>query len=323
MSQKSVSTSFLSKLENNSYFEQNFTTGFSLDNIEFKLGARSEELSLKNEASYALKDIFSSLTKSKPPKDNEEAGLALIERILNSGKHRDLEVRLTRDQEIECFKDVDIPGISSRVKPDLSVYSRSRKQYVSFIEVESETLISTIRKMYFVLLLQLIRARIFDKSVCTVTGLVLPKWQKKSSIIAATVTWDTVSLGFSGSLTPICKSNLCEHVRKLITEQDNATFGLVFPTDEVFYFQDSLSALDIKKHLSRHSVSIKTARFFPSRNSIIVYDVESELVYKYPLVNNKLLFLLLTQVQHKQVSFPLGLMGGFFSFPLYCIRHWI
>lgn len=84
----------------------------------------------------------------------------------------------------------------------------------------------------------------------------------------------------------------------------------------MFYFQDSLSALDIKKHLSRHSVSIKTARFFPSRNSIIVYDVESELVYKYPLVNNKLLFLLLTQVQHKQVSFPLGLMGGFFSFPL-------
>jgi len=88
--------------------------------------------------------------------------------------------------------------------------------------------------MYFVLLLQLIRARIFDKSVCTVTGLVLPKWQKKSSIIAATVTWDTVSLGFSGSLTPICKSNLCEHVRKLITEQDMQLLGLSFPLMRCF-----------------------------------------------------------------------------------------
>ena len=185
-----------------------------------------------------------------------------------------------------------------------------KKQYVSFIEVESETLISTIRKMYFILLLQLIRARVYDKSVCTVTGLVLPKWQKKSCVIAATVTWNTVSFGFSGSLTPMCKSNLCKHVRKLITEQDIATFELVYPTNEVFYFQDCLSALEIEKYLSRHSMFIKTANFFPSRNSIIVYA--DELVYKCPLVDNKLIFLLLTRTQHEQVSFPLGLKGVFF-----------
>ena len=238
--------------------------------------------------------------------------------ILNLDKHGNLEVHLTRDNEIECFKNLDIPGISSRVKPDLSAYNRSKKQYVFFIEVESETLMSTIRKMYFVLLRQLIRARIHDKSVCAVTGLVLPKWEAKSCVIAATVMWNAASFKFSGSLTSICKSNLCKHVRKVITEQDITTFE--YSTNEVFYFQDCLSALDIEKYFSSLSVFFKTAHFFHSRNSIIFRA--DEFVYKCPLVDNELysiiafLFATQTHSHSTQISFPLGLQGVFFSFPL-------
>ena len=77
----------------------------------------------------------------KLPKDNK-AGLTLMTKILNSDKH--LEVHLTRDNKVQCFKDIDVPEISSRVKPDLFIYNKSKNEYVVFIKVESETLQSTV-----------------------------------------------------------------------------------------------------------------------------------------------------------------------------------
>ena len=116
--------------------------------------------------------------------------------------------------------------------------------------------------MHFVLLLHLIKARICDSSISAVTGVVLPKRQNKSCIIAVTMSWDVLSFRFSGTLTPMCKSNVHEHVRKLVTEQDILTSELIYPPNKKFYFQDSFSAKEIKDYLSRYSVSIN---FFPQK----------------------------------------------------------
>ena len=178
---KSMSTLLLSKSDHNLYFEKSFTSKFSSDIIAFYLSNR------KDGFCYSLHDICSDMRIRRLPKDEDKAGLNLMAKILNLDKH--MEVHLTRDKEIQHFKDIEIPGISSRIKPDLSVYNKSKNVYVEFIEVESETLESTVRKMYFVLLLQLIQVRICGNSISAVTGLVLPKLQNKSGcIVAATVT---------------------------------------------------------------------------------------------------------------------------------------
>ena len=209
----------------------------------------------KDEFCYALNDICSNLTIRRLNKDEDKAGLRVMTKILQSDKH--LEVHLTKDKELEYFKDIDIPGISSRVKPDLSVYNKAKNAYVAFIEVETETLQSTIRKMYFVLLLQLIKARICDSSISAVTGLVLPtERQNRSAFIAVTVSWNSQSFKFSGTLTRMCKSEVRENVRKVITEQDMLISGLIYPPNMKYYFQDSFSAKEITEYLSKYSVHV-------------------------------------------------------------------
>ena len=128
------------------------------------------------------------------PEDVDEGGQSLISTILGSDEW--LEVQLTRDKEVSHFHNIDIRGISSRVKPDVSVYNKSKHVFVAFIEVESESLRSTIRKLYFVLLLHLIKVRTYDKGISTVTGVVLPKGYKKTGCTAVTVTWDILLFRF-------------------------------------------------------------------------------------------------------------------------------
>ena len=65
----------------------------------------------------------------------------------------DINVKVTKDKEIGLFKLLDLPDISTRVKPDLALVCDDG--YVAFLKVESETYASTIRKMYFVLMLHL------------------------------------------------------------------------------------------------------------------------------------------------------------------------
>ena len=312
---KSISTSILSK-SGPDYFETKFTSNFDIESIQFRLHERRPELC------YSLSDIYKDLRMRILKRDQNTAGKALITKILDSDKQ--LEVLLTKDHEVPLFKDIDIPNISSRVKPDISVYNKSKKVYVMFIEVESESLESTIRKMYFVLLLHLVKVRISNKSISTVTGVVLPKINNNSGCVAVTVAWDIPSFRFVGTLSPIIRSDIPAYVRERITEQDTLTSKLVFPTTQKYYFQDCLSAADVEEYFKHKdpSVSIKSIHFFPTKYAFAFADNEGRKVYKYPLINNNLSDFLWNpsiaghRNQIVQVLFPSGCFWNFFVFPL-------
>ena len=75
-------------------------------------------------------------------------------------KHK---VELTRDR-------LEVPSISSKIKPDASIAIKDDK--IVFIEVLSETSVKTIRKLYHVLLLQLVYIRSVNKQTEEVSGFV-------------------------------------------------------------------------------------------------------------------------------------------------------
>ena len=162
-----------------------------------------------------------------------------------------LDVHLTKDKEIELFSNIEIPSISSRVKPDLSVYSKKKKQYVFFTEVESETFEGTVKKMYFILMLQLIKAKCCVPAITDITGLVLPKLlNKKGCILAITVAWDISSFRFIPTITPIRRSRVQMETMKIINNQDVLLPTALSSTEKKIYFQDFLSNLKIQTYLA-------------------------------------------------------------------------
>ena len=71
------------------------------------------------------------------------------------------------------YKSLEVPSISSKIKPDASIATKDDK--IMFIDVLSETSVKTIRKLYHVLLLQLVYIRSVNKQTEEVSGFVLPK----------------------------------------------------------------------------------------------------------------------------------------------------
>ena len=124
-----------------------FTCGFTEKSIQYALFIQKNDKASLCELShmYGLKN--NSNTSSK-----ENAARALLTQMLTD-EDKDFQVKMTKDNEIEMFKILDLPDISTRVKPDLALVCDNG--YVAFVEVESETYIRTIRKICFVLMLHL------------------------------------------------------------------------------------------------------------------------------------------------------------------------
>ena len=76
-------------------------------------------------------------------------------------KNIEVEVKDTHKTAIKEYKRITVPGLSSTVMPDVSITKKDKDNkeyddYIVFIEVVSNTLKKTIKKLYYVLVLQLI-----------------------------------------------------------------------------------------------------------------------------------------------------------------------
>ena len=71
----------------------------------------------------------------------EDAARDLLTQMVTDKE--DFCIEMMKDNEIEMFKVLELPNISTRVKPDLALVCDG---HVAFVEVESETYIRTIQK---------------------------------------------------------------------------------------------------------------------------------------------------------------------------------
>ena len=148
VSPRPMSTSSLSKIFLGDYFSDTFTCGFTQDSIQYALFIQENDKASLCELSrmYGQKNDTSS---------EEDAARALLTQMLTD--EEDFRVEMTKDNEVEMFKVLELPDISTRVKPDLALVCDG---YVALVEVESETYIHTVRKMCFVLMLHLLCLKI-------------------------------------------------------------------------------------------------------------------------------------------------------------------
>jgi len=116
-----------------------------------------------------------------------------VSKILTSSVYT---AEATNTTTIEQYKELIIPTLSTAIKPDISIKDIEGNR-IMHIEVLSETLVKTIRKLFFDLLLQLLYIRSANKVVVEVSGFVLPAG-KKDYIVLATVRWDAKEFKFIG-----------------------------------------------------------------------------------------------------------------------------
>ena len=90
--------------------------------------------------------------------DYDELGESIVSKILTSRRPVCYTAEATNTTTIEQYKELLIPSISSAIKPDISIKD-SKGNKILHIEVLSETLVKTIRKLFFDLLLQLLYIR--------------------------------------------------------------------------------------------------------------------------------------------------------------------
>ena len=120
--------------------------------------------------------------------DYDELGESIVSKILTSRKPVRYTAEATNTTIIEQYKELLVPTVSSAIKLDISIKD-SKGNKILHIEVLSETLVKTIRKLFFDLLLQLLYIRSVNKAVFEVSGFVLPAG-KKNYIVLATVRWN-------------------------------------------------------------------------------------------------------------------------------------
>ena len=111
--------------------------------------------------------MYSLMRKSNS--SEEDATCDLLQKMLIY-ENEDFHVEMMKYKEIETFKIMDLPDISTRVKPYLALVCNDG--YVAFVEVESETYVRTIRKLFFVLMLHLMKVKIIleESSISEVKG---------------------------------------------------------------------------------------------------------------------------------------------------------
>ena len=243
----------------------------------------------------------------------EAVAASMMSNILKS--HKGLKVELTQNRLITEYNRLQLPGISSAMKPDVSITNTEGDKIV-FIEVLSDTLVKTIKKLFFVLLLQLVYIRSVHKQTQEVSGFILPKSSKSDYMVLATVRWDAKHFGFKGEVSPVCKDTLRDCLLKTIMKQRDC---VVIPkSEEKIFLSDSLSSHDIVTYLQDDAFE---SAAFVSCLSIVFY-MPSEKIYKMPLdatARETLTTFLLTAIRKvnpepAQVLLPEDRNQGFFIF---------
>ena len=298
---KSMSTSHLSQVHPG-MFESKFCQNFARPDITFHIN-RHKELE------YSLREVcgwFSISAYNKP----EPTAVTVLSRLVNLlpfGEKVGVSVEHTGNLEVINYKRIDLPGISSRVKPDVSVVLNRagyKAEYVFLAEVLSKLdTVSTTRKLCFDLLLQLIYLRNTNKTVYSISGVLFPTIEVKCQILLVTLTWEPKKFKFVASFKNITKDSIktelpeaiamqLQHVRKAISIQNIPLL------DSEIYFSDAISEDDIEAYLG-----LKNFRFFPSKFSVVGYSINKpDEVYKISTFSNRApLYLTLQGVVLKQV----------------------
>lgn len=110
-----------------------------------------------------------------------------------------------------------MPTLSSKSKPKISVIDEQGNEIV-FIEVLSDTMAKTVRKLYLILLLQLVYCS-SNKLTMQVNGFVLPKRLPKGYIVLATVIRNAKLFKFVGTLAPISRDNFTDCFKRIVRLQ--------------------------------------------------------------------------------------------------------
>ena len=257
-------------------FEELFTLCFGKDTISACITRfTGPKYNLTDLVDIFGRDDTFNQTLTDMERDTVEADAAsMMSNILNS--HKGLKVQLTQNRLITEYNRLQVPGISTAIKPDVSITNTEGDKIV-FIEVLSDTLVKTIRKLFFVLLLQLVYVRSVHKQTQEVSGFILPKSSKSDYMVLATVRWDAKHFHFEGKVSPVCKDTLRDYLLKTIMKQRDC---VVIPkSEEKIFLSDSLSSHDIVTFLQDDA--FEAAAFVPC--SSIVFYMPPEKIYKMPL----------------------------------------
>ena len=241
--------------------------------------------------------------------DYDSVGGSIVSRILTS---REYTVEVTNSTSITEYKELIVPTVSSVIKPDISIKD-SENNKITYIEVLSETLVKTIRKLFFDLLLQLLYIRSVNKKVYEVSGFVLPAG-KADYIVLATVQWDVREFKFIGKSKPLSSGSFTQKLLDTI-ETQKTYFKELNPSCKPKYVSQSLSSQDVVAYLGSDEFS--QGEFVKCVS--IVYMMQDQ-VYKMPVTGSaeKRLLDLFYQKQGsspKQVLLPHYRKKRFFVYP--------
>ena len=198
-----------------------------------------------------------------------------MSKILTSRKPVRYTAEATNTTTIEQYKELLVPTISSAIKPDISIKD-SKGNKILHIEVLSETLVKTIRKLFFDLLLQLLYIRSVNKAVFEVSGFVLPAG-KKNYIVLATVQWNPTQFKFIGESEALSPGSFSQKLLDTIATQETY-FGDLTPSHKTKYVSQSLSPQDVVTYLG--SEDFYTGEFVKCISLVFLMQ---DKVYKMPL----------------------------------------
>ena len=228
-----------------------------------------------------------------------------------------VEVTHTANNEVAPYKCIEVPTITSKVKPDITVFSKNA--HVFFAKVlSSNNIVHSTRKLCFVLLLQLMYVRSY-KDVSSVSGVVLPTIKDGCNMVLVTVTWKPEQFRFVAELKPIVKENIEGELQGIITSQID-TVDIPPSANIPIYFSDILTKDDMMKLFGDNSLN--DLQFFRAKLSVVCYSRSHDVVFKRSLLSRTLAQFCFTCVLEKhvlkQVLLPVDKAGKFYKFPLLC-----
>ena len=321
------STSTLSRGIPDTYFEEKLTSGFAEQSISAALDKAPQldctlqdiggqynftdrQCSSDSETTSETSAASSITSRSEQGKD-ERFAASMITSCLKD-RNVEAEAKDTHEMTIKEYTRIRLPGVSSTIMPDVSITNKKDEKlkgvednYIVFIEVLSETLKKTIKKLYYVLVLQLIYIRSFSKGTVEVSGFVLPKREAKGKIVLATVRWEETLHQFIGSLTVILKGKFLDRLCEVIENQKH--FDGIPP--QVIYFSNSLSPQGLSVYLNNRAFEQAVFELALS----VVFRLDNK-VYKMPLdyrsINTLYTFYLKSSSKPKQVLLPEKVLQG-------------
>jgi len=178
---------------------------------------------------YTLKDVcewfqlkINDKKESKNKAKNfETTAVSVISYLVDSTPTLQSRVKVIYT-EIDRYKYIEIPSISSAIKPDKSVCSNdSAGDYVFFAEVlSSKDEVSTARNLFFnCLILQLIYIQNSRKDMLSISVVLLPTTEKKCKLLEATLTWNPEKFKFVTNFKAFTKDTIAKKLLEVIKAQ--------------------------------------------------------------------------------------------------------